>query len=161
MLAGNPDAFAIWCDPVDIWSTDRFQNGYFGYLIGGGMVSSSRSTLGVDLHMLSRLHCMNHAVEDVGLFKLPPSIAYTELCMRAFPTLNSNVEVSDFSHLVSTESLSDEGNYVFLVECEGAAKLIYGYKENFNDAKEMVLMRGEFQKVVEGALKKSKDFKFI
>jgi len=154
MLSGNPDTFAIWCDSVDSWSSGRFKNGCFGYIIGGKLIWSTRSTLTVDLEMLSRLHCMSHAVEDDNLFRLPVTEAYIELCSRAFPAVDSDVESIDFTHLVSAESLSDDGYYVFLVESAGQAKLIYGFKENYDNIIEILLSYGEFQGVVNTALQK-------
>jgi hypothetical protein len=154
MLSGNPDTFAIWCDAVDPWSTPAFANGCFGYFMGGRLIWSSRSTLGVDLSMLSRLHCMKNSVEDAHLFHFPPQDAYRELCKRAFPSMDSNAKVSDFNHLVSAESLSDDGNYFFLVEYAELAKLIYGFKENASEIVEVIFARGEFQSAVREAIKK-------
>ncbi|NML97402.1 hypothetical protein HHL24_05480 [Paraburkholderia sp. RP-4-7] len=154
MLSGNPDSFAIWCDAVDLWSTPDFANGCLGYFMGGELIWSNRSTLGVDLSMLARLYCMKNSVEDADLFHRPPSDAYRELCERAFPSMDSAAESSDFTHLVSAESLSDEGHYVFLIEDEKMAKLIYGFKENSREIGEVVLACGEFQSVVRDALAK-------
>ncbi|MBR8456641.1 immunity 42 family protein [Burkholderia dolosa] len=159
MLSGNPHTFAIWCDAVESWSTPAFANGCLGYFMGGKLVWSSNSTLGVDLSMLSRLHCMRNTVEDADLFHISPEDAYRELCNRAFPSMDSDAESNDFTHLVSAESLSDEGYYIFLVEYDESAKLIYGFKENSREAGEVVLVRGEFQSVVRDVLAKSpKDF---
>lgn len=154
MLTGNPDRFGIWCDAVDSWSTARFANGCLGYFIGGKLVWSSRSTLGVDLHMLANLHCMKNASEDLSLFDRSPSDAYRELCRRTFPSVDSNAEQSDFTHLVSAESLSDDGHYFFLVEGNGKAKLIYGFKDDLNSVYEVVLALGEFQSTVRDAIAK-------
>lgn len=133
-----------------------FKNGCLGFLIGGKLIWSDRSTLGVDLHRLSLLHCMSNAVEDVTLFNLAPIDAYRTLCERAFPSIDSEAETNDFSHLVSAESLSDEGHYVFLVEGSGQAKLIYGFKDEPQSAYEVVVGLGEFQSVVRDVLGKSK-----
>ncbi|WP_231337523.1 Imm42 family immunity protein [Paraburkholderia sprentiae] len=141
MLSGNPDTFAIWCDAVDPWSTPDFANGCFGYFMGGGLIWSGRSTLGVDLSMLSRLHCMKNSVEDADLFHRSQQDAYRELCARAFPSMDSDAADSDFNHLVSAESLSDDGNYVFLIEYAGLAKLIYGFQENSSEIGEVILAR--------------------
>lgn len=154
MLSGNPHTFAIWCDAVESWSTPAFANGCLGYFMGGRLVWSSNSTLGVDLSMLSRLHCMRNAVEDADLFHLSSQDAYRELCNRAFPSLDSDAENNDFKHLVSAESLSDEGNYIFLVEYAESAKLVYGLKEDSRGADQVVLARGEFQSVVRDVLAK-------
>jgi hypothetical protein len=154
MLSGNPDTFAIWCDAVDQWSTPGFANGCVGYFMGGVLIWSSRSTLGVDLSMLSRLHCMKNSVEDADLFHRSPQDAYRELCTRAFPSMDSNAESNDFNHFVSSESLSDDENYVFLIEYAQLAKLVYGFKENSNEIGEVILARGEFQSVVRDILKK-------
>ncbi|HHY6927008.1 Imm42 family immunity protein [Burkholderia ambifaria] len=152
MLSGNPHTFAIWCDAVDSWSTSAFANGCLGYFMGGRLVWSGNSTLGVDLSMLARLYCMKNSVEDVDLFHRSPADAYRELCARAFPSLDSDAESNDFTHLVSAESLSDEGNYVFLIECAESAKLIYGFKEDENSIGEIVLGCGEFQSVIRDVL---------
>jgi hypothetical protein len=154
MLSGNPDTFAIWCDAVDSWSTAGFKNGCFGYFIGGKLIWSNRSTLGVDLHGLSMLHCMKNAVEDIDLFNLPVGVAYQELCKRAFPSTDSSVENSDFSYFVSVESLSDDGHNVFLIECETHAKLIYGFNNDPESLCEITLRRGEFQEVAREAVAK-------
>lgn len=154
MLSGNPNTFAIWFDAVEPWSTPAFANGCLGYFMGGELVWSSNSTLGVDLRMLSRLHCMQNSVEDESLFHLSPQDAYRELCGRAFPLLDSGAESNDFTHLVSAESLSDEGYYVFLIECAESARLIYGLNENSSEVNEVRLARGEFQSVVRDVLAK-------
>ncbi|WP_092138318.1 Imm42 family immunity protein [Cupriavidus sp. YR651] len=156
MLSGNPDTFAIWYDSVESWSTDRFKNGCFGYVIDGNLMWTTRSTIGVDLHMLAGLHCMTHAVEDARLFSMATSNAYSELCERALPSSNSDARNSDFTHLVSAESLSDDGYYVFLIESADQAKLIYGLKGDYGGAKDILLARGEFQTTVNQAIEKSK-----
>lgn len=156
MLSGNPDTFAIWCDSVDSWSTDRFKNGCFSYIIGGRIVWSTRSTLAVDLGMLSQLHCMSHAVENENFFNLSVNEAYKELCNLTFPAADSDIERNDFRYLVSAESLSDDGHYVFLVESDEKARLIYGFKEEGDSILDIFLMRGEFQSVVTSALQKFK-----
>lgn len=148
MLSGNPDSFAIWCDSVDSWSTDRFSNGCIGFFIGGHFIWSSRSTLGTDISMLLSLDCMNRAFEDQKLFHLPQDEAYRELHRLAFPSIDSDAEANDFTHLVSAESLSDDGHYFFLIESEEKAKLIYGYKEKLDGILSVILSRGEFQSTV-------------
>ena len=154
MLSGNPDEFAIWFDPVDSWSTDRFKNGCLGYFIGGKLILSSNSTIGVDIHGLSLLRSMHQSVEDEGIFNLPPEVAYEQLCSRSFPSMDSGAEVNDFRYLVSAESLSDDGYYVFLVEFGEQAKLIVGFKDDFGGVRQVVLRRGEFQDVVRDAIGK-------
>jgi hypothetical protein len=99
---------------------------------------------------------MSNSVEDDRLFNLPISDAYQELCSRAFPSMDSDAEHNDFTHLVSAESLSDEGCYVFLVESLGQAKLIYGFNQDPSSIGEVVLKRGEFQSVVADAIAQSK-----
>lgn len=154
MLSGNPGTFAIWCDAVDSWSTAGFKNGCFGYFIGDKLIWSIRSTLGVDLHRLSKLHCLSNAVEDVDLFNSSVDSAYYELCKRAFPPMDSEVESNDFTHLASVESLLDDGHNVFLVECAAQAKLIYGFNQDPSSIYEVALVRGEFQEVVREAIQK-------
>ncbi len=148
MLSGKPEAFGIWCDSVDSWSTDRFKNGCLAYFIGGRLIWSLKSTLDVDWHMLTRLHCFNNDVENERVFDLPTKDAFSELCARAFPPMDGGAEHSDFTHLVSTESLSDDGHYFFLVESGNRAKLIYGLGDDLSSVFEVILMRGEFQSVV-------------
>lgn len=155
MLVGNPDAFAIWCDPVDSWSTDHFKNGCFAYFIGGKLLLSLNSTLNVDLNLLSGLDCIAGDVVDERLFNLPASRAYVELVARAFPAMDSDAEDSDYKHLISVGSLLDEGHHVFLVESKEQAKLIAGFKDDLGSVREVLLRRGEFQKIVQGAIEKS------
>ncbi|MBR8070653.1 immunity 42 family protein [Burkholderia cenocepacia] len=154
MLSGNPDTFAIWFDSVDSWSTDNFKNGCFGCFIAGELIWSLRSTLGVDIHGLSLLNSMDHPVENEEIFNFPQNSAYKRLCKLAFPSLDSDAEVSDFTHLVSPESLSDEGHYMFLVEFGEQAKLISGFKEDLSSVRQVILKRGEFQGVVRSAIEK-------
>jgi len=154
MLSGNPNTFAIWCDAVDSWSTAGFKNGCFGYFIGGKLIWSNRSTLGVDLNRLSKLHCMSNAVEDIDLFNRSASDAYNELCQRAFPPADSDAESSDFTHFVSIESLSDDEHNVFLVECAAQAKLIYGFDQDPSSIYEVALRRGEFQETARAIIEK-------
>jgi hypothetical protein len=156
MLTGNPDTFAIWCDKVDSWSTDSFANGCFGYFVSGKLVWSLQSTLGVDLHRLGSLHAMNHQVEDEHLFNVSAEEAYEHLCEMAFPALESDAATSDFTHLVSAESLSDEGHYIFLVEYGSEAKLIAGFKNDKSSIRSVSLRRGEFQQVVRESIEKLK-----
>jgi hypothetical protein len=154
MLVGNPDTFAIWCDAVDLWSTDRFKNGCFAYFIGGELLWSSNSTLGVDLNLLSGLNCIKYNVYDERLFNLPESITYAELVARAFPAMDSDAEDSDCKHLVSVGSLLDDGRYIFLVESGEQAKLIFGNRNETSTVREVVLKHGEFQAVVRDAIKR-------
>jgi len=148
MLIGNPDAFAVWYDPVGSWSTDRFQNGCFAYFVGGELLLSLGSTLSVDLGLLSVLPCIQGDTDDNRLFHLPCLQAYAELCARAFPSMDSGEEFSDYKHLVSVGSLLDEGHYVFLIGSGDQAKLIYGRRDDLTTVHEIVLKRGEFQAVV-------------
>lgn len=156
MLSGNPESFAIWCDAVESWSDENFQNGCFGYFIGGNLIYSSRSTLGVDLEKLSTSYCMTHAIEDDRLFNLPLNESYAELCERAFPSMDSDAKESDFRHLVSAWSLLDDGHNVFIVESGEHAKLIYGNDNDDSIRAAVTLRRGEFQAVAEKALKEFK-----
>jgi len=148
MLSGNPDTFAIWCDPVQSWSTDRFKNGCFAYFIGSEILWSLNSTLGVDLNLLSGLHCIKDSIEDDRLFSLPSAEAHIALYAQAFPSMDSDVDVSDYTHLVSVGGLLDEGHNVFLVESGDQAKLIYGFNDDLSSVREIALKRGEFQDVV-------------
>jgi hypothetical protein len=156
MLIGNPDTFAIWCDPVDSWSTERFKNGCFAYFLGGQLIWSLRSTLGVDMHALSTLHCMRVSVSDDRLFSLATIDAYSEFYASAFPSMDSGAQENDWTHLVSVESLSDNGYNVFLVESDEDAKLLYGRGNELSTVREVTLKRGEFQAVVRAAIEKSK-----
>ena len=156
MLIGNPDSFAIWCDPVESWSTDQFKNGCFAYFIGRNALWSLRSTLGVDFNLLTQLHCLSNSVEDTRLFGLPHVEAYAELCRRAFPSMDSSATDSDYKHLVSVGSLLDEGHNVFLVESGDQAKLIYGFNDDYAGVRDVVLKLGEFQAVVAVAISKLK-----
>ncbi|WP_414448930.1 immunity 42 family protein [Burkholderia sp. 22PA0099] len=157
MLVGNPDNFAIWCDAVDLWSTDHFKNGCFAYFVGGELLWSLKSTIAVDLNLLSGLNCLKHSVEDVRLFNLPTSSAYSELVARAFPPMDSDAADSDYSHLVSIGSLLDDDNNVFLVESGEQAKLIFGRRSEMPTPREVILTRGEFQSVVHDLIAKSKN----
>jgi len=158
MLSGDPYRFAILCDKVDSWSDDfypHFHNGCFGYFIGGQLIWSLRSTLGDDIGSLEISHCMKHSVEDERIFNLPAHDAYRDLCSRAFPSVDSDAEDSDFRYLVSVNSsLSDEGWNVFLVEHAEEAKLIYGFNQNADKVNEVILRRGEFQQVAREAIEK-------
>jgi hypothetical protein len=156
MLSGDPLRFAIWCDQVDSWSPDfqpNLQNGCFGYFIGGEYIWSMRSTLGVDIYYLSQCYCMKYSVEDEQIFNLPIRDAYKELCVITYPTIESGAD-NDFRHLVSATSLSDDGYNIFLVEHKSQAKLIYGVDGGFDNAKEVILERGEFQRVVREVISK-------
>lgn len=155
MLTGNPDTFAIWCDAVDAWSTDRFKNGCFAYFVGGELIVSLGATLGVEFNLLSGMNCINDEVVDERLFNLPPSSAYAELVEKAFPEMDSEAEESDYKHLVSLGSLLDEGHQIFLVESGNQAKLIFGNRKKGNP-REHILKRGEFQSVVLATLARAK-----
>ncbi|MDP9581014.1 UNVERIFIED_ORG: hypothetical protein J2791_000295 [Burkholderia contaminans] len=97
---------------------------------------------------------MNYPVENEEIFNLPSDFAYERLCKLAFPSLDSDAEVSDFKHLVSPESLSDEGCYLFLVELGEQAKLIAGVKKDLGSVRQVILKRGEFQEVVRRAIER-------
>lgn len=99
---------------------------------------------------------MSHSVQDERLFKLQASEAYGELCSRAFPATESDAEISDFTHLASAESLSDDGYNVFLVESAREAKLIFGFNDDPNSVTDTILSLGEFQAVVSSAWQKIK-----
>ncbi|WJF91535.1 immunity 42 family protein [Paraburkholderia bonniea] len=151
MLIGNPDAFAIWCDAVDSWSTNDFKNGCFAYFIGGEIILSLNATLNVDLNLLSALFCIKETVDDERIFQLNASSAYTELIEQAFPATNSDAEFSDFKHLVSVGSLLDDGHLVFLIESGEQAKMIYGRGDDLSTIREIALGLGEFQTVIKTA----------
>ncbi len=96
---------------------------------------------------------MGKDVEDVTLFDLPTVDAYTEIMRRAFPDMDSDAEDNDFTHLISPESLLDEGYNVFLIESGTAAKLICGSdKESLPGTFEFKLNRGEVQVVIREAV---------
>jgi hypothetical protein len=156
MLSGNPDTFAIWCDAVESWSTDRFKNGCFAYFIGGEILCSLNSTLGVDLNLLSAMDGLKSSLEDADLFDLPAKDAYAELVVSAFPSMDSDAKESDYRHLVSIGSLLDDGHQVFLVESGENAKLIFGRRMEPSVVHELVIPRGEFQSAVRDALAKTK-----
>ncbi|MBF5013146.1 immunity 42 family protein [Burkholderia pseudomultivorans] len=152
MLFGNPDVFAIWCDSVELWSTDSFKNGCFSYFIGGNLIWSLNSTLGVDINLLSSVNCLGNDVRDDELFNLPALTSYERLVERAFPGMNSDARYSDYKHLVSVGSLLDDGFRVFLVESGDRAKLIWGDRGDASIVHEFILSRGEFQNVVRAAI---------
>ncbi|MDB0525054.1 immunity 42 family protein [Ralstonia solanacearum] len=147
MIFGDPDKFSIWLDAVDLWSTDRFKNGCFAYFIGGKLFWSLKSTIGADINLLSKMHCLKNSVENVRLFNMPMMEAYVELCSSAFPSMDSDAERSDFTHLISVGSLMDEGHNVFLVEAGNDARLIYGFNNDPSSVFEHFLERGEVQVV--------------
>jgi len=74
----------------------------------------------------------------------------------AFPDQYSDSPVNDFTHLISTESMSDEENYIFLVEFKDEAKIISGYKDHASTVLSVSLQQGEFQKIVREATEKFK-----
>lgn len=158
MLIGNPDIFAIWCDPVASWSTERFKNGCFAYFLGGELTCSLRSTLGVDMHALSTLYCMENDVSDDKLFNLAATDAYAEIYASAFPSMDSDVQGNNWTHLVSVESLSDDGYNIFLVESGEEAKLLYGRGNDLLSVREVMLKRGEFQAIANEAIRTWKTF---
>lgn len=158
MIFGDPDVFAIWLDKVDSWSNESFKNGSFGYFLGGELIWSLRSTLGVDVHMLRSTYVMNNSVEDETLFNLPPHMAYKNLCLRAFPSMDSEAEYSDFNNLVSSESLSDEGWNVFLVEFDVQAKIIFGFGSAESSVRQVIVERGYFQKIVKEMIVKFEEY---
>ncbi|SAK99069.1 hypothetical protein AWB82_07267 [Caballeronia glebae] len=157
MLSGDPSAFAIWCDPVESWSDDRFKNGCFGYFIENRFFYSSVSTLGVDLNLLSAVDSMKSSVEDERLFSAMVVNVYKELCEKAFPSIDSDAEKSDFKHLISVGSLLDDGHNVFLIEWKDQARIIYGHDEDVDSVMDVMLDREKFQSVVREAIKKYKD----
>ncbi|WP_186229022.1 immunity 42 family protein [Burkholderia gladioli] len=148
MLIGNPDGFAVWYDSVDLWSTDNFKNGCFSYFIGGDLIWSLDATIDVDVNLLSSLNCLESDVEDAELFNLPASVSYERLVERAFPKMDSNVEMNDYRNLVSVGSLLDAGFQVFIIEFEDQAKLVWGRRGKDDAVHELILKRGEFQGVV-------------
>ncbi|MGK8208891.1 immunity 42 family protein [Burkholderia cenocepacia] len=152
VLVGNPNMFAIWFDFVESWSTERFKNGCFSYFIGGNLIWSLNSTLGVDINLLSSVNCLDNDVEDDELFNLPALTSYAKLVERAFPGVDSDAEYSDYKHLVSVGSLLDDGFRVFLVESGDRAKLIWGDRGDASIVHEFILNRGEFQNVVRAAI---------
>lgn len=153
MLVGDPNRFAIWFDPVETWSTERFQNGSFAYFVGGRLLWSLKSTIGVDLHMLEGLECMDKSTENSRLFDLPTAKAYQEMCALAYPSMDSDVEDSDYTYVVSPQSLSDEGYCIFLIESNEKAKLIHGVDADLSSVQEFHLELGEFQRVVAAAIR--------
>ncbi|WP_406806901.1 immunity 42 family protein [Burkholderia semiarida] len=148
MIFGDPNSFAIWFDRVDSWSTPDFENGCFAFFIGKTLICSQNSTLGVDLHLLSKLHCLGKSVEDDYIFNAPIAEAYSALYERAFPSADSDAESSDYTHLVSARSLLDEGHNVFLVESGSKARLIYGMDGKPVSVFDVFIDRGEFQRVI-------------
>ncbi|WP_373287769.1 Imm42 family immunity protein [Silvimonas amylolytica] len=54
--------------------------------------------------------------------------------------------------LFSDRNISDEGCYIFLAECDGEARVIWGYQDDEDTAREFILKKGEFQSVVQSLL---------
>ncbi|MBI0329327.1 immunity 42 family protein [Burkholderia plantarii] len=156
MLIGDPRKFAIWFDSVESWSDERFRNGCFSYFIGGEIIFSTRSTIDVDINGLRNFSCLKNSIENELLFNLSACQAYDRLYEITFPSIESG-NVNDFSYYVTTESLSDDGYSVFLVEFESKAKLIFGRAEGVGNIGEFFLDRGEFQLVVSKVLENKND----
>lgn len=153
MLFGDPNTFAIWCDSVESWSSGTFKNGCFAYFLKGSLLYSTKSTIGTDLVALRRLPCMSIPPVDEHLFHLPSKEGYEEIYKKAFPEENSQVKDSDYKHLASPVSLSDDGYNIFLIEWGQQGKLVYGEDGEKNWLGEVVMKIGEFQGVVNEAYK--------
>lgn len=148
MIVGSPENFAIWLDPVDSWSSYQFNNGCLAYFIGGRIFLSIHSTIDVDVSNLAALRCMSESIDDEELFSESTLIAYEHLCARAFPDMDSDMVESDFTHFVSTESLSDNGHNIFLVESAESSRVIYGFGGDLSTVFDVSLRKGEFQSIV-------------
>lgn len=148
MLFGDPNGFAVWFDRVESWSTQGFDNGCLAFFLRGTIFCSQNSTLGVDLHLLSKLPCLTITVEDDRIFHMLSVEAYVDLCKRTFPSTDSDVETSDYTYLVSARSLLDEGHNIFLVESGSQARLIYGFNDDLSSVFDVHLDRGEFQRII-------------
>lgn len=151
MLFGDPYRFAVWFDRVESWSVKGFDNGCIAFFVNGAMFFSTKSTLGVDLYSLSKLPAVTASVDDDHIFHMPLKDAYSELCTRAFPSMGSDVEENDYTHLVSACSLLDEGHNFFLVEYGSQGRLIYGVDDDPSSVFDIYLERGEFRRVIREA----------
>jgi len=151
MIFGDPNSFSVWFDRVESWSTPDFENGCFAFFMSKTLICSQNSTLGVDLHLLSKLPCLEKSIEDDDIFNMPPAEVYSVLYERAFPSVYSDAESSDYTHLVSARSLLDEGHNVFLVESGSKARLIYGMDGKPLSLFDVFIDRGEFQRVIRSA----------
>ncbi|MBB6581621.1 immunity 42 family protein [Ralstonia solanacearum] len=156
MIVGDPYVFAIWLDVVDSWSSGRFRNGCLSYFINGKVVLSTNSTIGTDVALLESMECLKADAEDARLFELSASKAYAELYDRAFPSMDSTAEDSDYKHFVSPPSLMDEGHIFFLIESGEVAKLVYGFKGDASSITENSMRRGDFQAIVRGVIERWK-----
>ncbi|WP_199027148.1 Imm42 family immunity protein [Ralstonia sp. ASV6] len=152
MIFGTPDIFAIWYDSVEPWSTERFDNGCFGYIVNGKLMWSMNSTLSIDLYDMENLYCMNNSVRNDTFFQLPAKKLITELQKLSFPTMDSNVEKSDFTYFLSPQSLSDEGHDFFIVENGDLARIIYSNKDDESSILEITMDVGKFQSIARNAI---------
>jgi hypothetical protein len=96
---------------------------------------------------------MKNDVSDDKLFHLGATDAYAELHANAFPSIDSDVPDNDWTHLVSVESLSDDGYNIFLIESGDGAKLLCGRGNDLLSVREITLKRGEFQAIANEAIR--------
>jgi hypothetical protein len=78
------------------------------------------------MQLLSTLHCTKNDVSNNALYHLAARDAHAKLHANAFPSMDSDAQENDWIHLVSVQSLSDDGNNIFLVESGERAKSLYG-----------------------------------
>lgn len=147
MLFGDPYKFALGFDVVPNWSDSAIHNGLFYYYMDGLLVPQETYTasIGTNVMNLRNLDCMNLSLESKELFSLPLKELYCRLHQRAFPVSESDVDKSDYSHLISTESLLDQDHIFFLVNWEKMSKVIYGRWLDVGSFREATFSRGTFE----------------
>ncbi len=152
MIVGNPYSFAVQFDIVKDWSDTTFKNGIFRYIISGNFFPRDvfNATLGTEMLDLEDLSCIKGEIGDSGLFNLPTNAIYEELSNRVFP--DDQDKDNDFTHLVSTQSLNDEGYYFFLLNGNSHARLI-GSVSRGAGIFEFSLEKGLFESVIKQVIK--------
>jgi hypothetical protein len=146
LIIGNPQQFAIWFDEVTHWSTYRFSNGCLAYIVDETIYPFNPflSTIGDDIASMSRFACLQREIGTGNLGGKNLQESFRQLYSLAFPLTESDAQSSDYTHLVSPQSLVDAGYIFFLLQEPENDRLLFAMQDHQEAVREFNLPKGSF-----------------
>ncbi len=158
MLIGDPYKFAIIFDRVAAWNaalTDN--NGFFSFCVNGKLFPEIAINTILSVSVSDVRNSLIAIPVNEVIYNMDKDSAIKALYQLVYPDFESDDE-NDYRYLLSTTDLTDNDNFIFVVEGEGmirilATKLIYNsvesthVLENF-EATEVIVEKDEMKNIV-------------
>ena len=110
------------------------------------------STIGDDIASMKRFACLQREIGDGNLAGKDLQESFKQLYSLAFPSTDSGAQCSDYTHLVSPQSLVDAGYIFFLLQEPENDRLLFAMLKDEEDVREFKLPKGSFIYTVEQAI---------